>query len=259
MSSFFSHSAASYDDQFTKTPIGILQRNQVLKEVEKLIGPKTRVLELNCGTGHDALWFSQRVKQVLATDISEEMIAVAQQKAAGTANVAFQSLDLNVIHALSPQRFDFMFSNFGGLNCISPEEMADFFKNANPLLTPKGELVLVIMGQKTLWERFYFLAKGDAKNAFRRNTDHVVLANVENVKVPTWYYAPKKLTAHFSEFFTLKKIVPIGLFVPPSYLTPFFKNKKFALNFLALLDAFRPSGCANYADHFLIHLQKKAQ
>ena len=44
--------------------------------------PGSRVLEMNCGTGEDALWLVHRGVQVFATDVSPAMLQVAQSKLA---------------------------------------------------------------------------------------------------------------------------------------------------------------------------------
>ncbi|MEM8497959.1 MAG: methyltransferase domain-containing protein [Pseudomonadota bacterium] len=51
-----------------------------------------QVLELGCGTGSTALHHAPKVKHILATDISDSMIAIAEEKAsaAGITNVNFE-------------------------------------------------------------------------------------------------------------------------------------------------------------------------
>jgi ubiquinone/menaquinone biosynthesis C-methylase UbiE len=49
----------------------------------KILAPPTqKILEVNCGTGEDALWLSAQNYEVTATDISEAMIGVAKAKVA---------------------------------------------------------------------------------------------------------------------------------------------------------------------------------
>jgi len=76
------HIAAEYDSVFTQSSIGQLQRKCVWKYLDKIIPdlPGLKILELNCGTGEDALLFGQRGFNVLATDVSAEMLKVTQQK-----------------------------------------------------------------------------------------------------------------------------------------------------------------------------------
>jgi hypothetical protein len=91
----------------------------------------------------------------------------------------------------------------------------------------------------------------------RRNTADAVLADVAGVKVPTWYHSPAQIEEISKNSFVVKKLVPIGLFIPPSYLQSFFNNKNWALRLLSFLDKFRLPQFANFSDHYFIHLQKK--
>lgn len=65
------------------------------------------VLEIGCGTGSTALAHARHVRQILATDISEKMIAIAQAKAraAGIGNVAFRRAAVAEIDA-PPASYD---------------------------------------------------------------------------------------------------------------------------------------------------------
>ena len=113
----FDSYAIHYDDHFTNSLIGKAQREQVRKQLSKVIKSDVKnILEVNCGTGEDALWFSKKGMKVLATDISEGMIEVAKQK---TNEVEFQQLNCLDIGSLVPCTYDLIFSNFGGLNCAT--------------------------------------------------------------------------------------------------------------------------------------------
>jgi ubiquinone/menaquinone biosynthesis C-methylase UbiE len=258
MAAQFSHVAKDYDAQFTHTEIGKLQREQVLKELAPILKREWQVLEINCGTGEDALWLSDSTSSVLATDISAEMIAVSREKSAGKDNIDFEVLDANKIASLHPKSFDFIFSNFGGLNCLSPQQLQQFLLESAKLLKPKGAIVLVIMGKKTLWEKLYFTLKGDRKSAKRRDTKEALFVHVDGKNVPTYYYSPSDVSRLAATRFRVVQVKPIGLFVPPSYMQHFFNSRLWALRTLGLLDRLRLPGFSNYADHFLIHLEKKS-
>ena len=89
--------AATYDAHFTHSRIGTLMRRAVWQRLDSCFYPGHRVLELNCGTGEDAVYLGQRGVQVLATDLSKAMLQVTRQKVARaglTAMVQVQQLAL---------------------------------------------------------------------------------------------------------------------------------------------------------------------
>ncbi len=260
MNPVFDKAAANYDNSFTHTVIGKLQRKSVYAILSEILKQNTpeNILEINCGTGEDAIWLAHQNFKVTATDISEEMIAVAKSKT-NLENLNFMVADINKLkHPFNDEKFDLVFSNFGGLNCLSKQELQSFFKNSSRLLTENGILFLVIMPQNTLWEQFYFLAKADFKNIFRRKKT-TILANVDGEKVPTFYHNPKEAVTLAAADFEVMSIKPIGFFVPPSYLESFFKNKPQLVSLLEKLEA-KIKNCswlAKYADHYCIVFQKR--
>jgi len=144
------------------------------------------------------------------------------------------------------------------LNCLSSNELKLFFENASQILTAKGELVLVIMPKNTLWEQLYFISKRKFSEVFRRKKEFAT-ADVDGEKVITYYYNPSDIKRLASTGFTIATKFPIGFFVPPSYLEPFFSSKPRLVDFLNRLEKRITtfSFLSQYADHYIIHLQKK--
>ena len=174
METSFDNAALNYDTTFTNSQIGQLQRNLVYKQLSKQLDSVQNILEINCGTGEDAIWFVQQNFKVIATDISPKMIEVAQSKGVFS-NLKFKTADINSIATtFEKEKFDLVFSNFGGLNCLSKSEMGKFFQNVTSILSEKGKLVLVIMPKDTIWEQFYFLAKAEFSSVFRKNGSHIL-------------------------------------------------------------------------------------
>lgn len=259
MSDFDKH-AKNYDTVFTNSMIGKAQRSRVYHFLKQsvLSEKKLNILEINCGTGEDAQYFAEMEHRVLATDISSEMIKVANQKHQNK-NLKFQQLDITKITSETfTEKFDLIFSNFGGLNCLSRNEIANFFSVSESLLNPKGKMALVIMPKHCWWERFYFSIKGDFKKANRRNSNEFIYANVEGVQVPTWYYNPEELVSLASYKYKTITTKPIGIAIPPSYLEPFFTNKKSWFQILLWKEKWLSSSFwAKYSDHYMIVFQKK--
>lgn len=258
MKADFDVAAKNYDTTFTNSEIGKLQRNAVYFHLENHIQDVQNILEINCGTGEDAIWLAKQGINVVATDISSEMLDVAKSKSKYS-NIRFEIADINNIATqYKNQKFDLLFSNFGGLNCLKKIELELFFENISNIISEKGKLVLVLMPKNTLWEQLYFLLKFDFKNVFRRKKT-IAIANVDGESVVTYYYNPKEIVHLANKDFELSIAKPIGFFVPPSYLEPFFKNKSYVIKCLTFFEN-RIKNCAllsKYADHYLIILQKK--
>ncbi len=260
MKADFDNAAPTYDASFTNTVIGRMQRELVYDHLSLLIKENVpeKILEINCGTGEDAIWLAKQGCDVIATDISTRMIQVASSKSK-LANICFLQADINKINVdFKHHSFDLIFSNFGGLNCLSPAELSAFIKNATSVLRPKGKLALVIMPKNTLWEQLFYLLKIDFNNIFRRKKEYAI-ANVDGEKVKTYYYNPKDIVNLANVNFDLQRLKPIGFFIPPSYLEPSFKNKPQLVSLLKSLEKRikNVSLLAKYADHYFIVLEKR--
>jgi len=260
MNASFDNAAKNYDKTFTNSVIGIAQRKLVYHHFSKILEKKLQktILEINCGTGEDAVWLAKQYFQVTATDISKKMIEVARSKNKFN-NLSFDVLDCNKIsQKYAPNSFDLIFSNFGGLNCLTPNELQVFFENASQILTSKAELVLVIMPKNPLWEQLYFSLKGKLSESFRRKKEFIIV-NVDGREVATHYYNPIDIEQFASSKFTITAKYPIGFFIPPSYLEPFFNSKPRLFSILNYLEKKITtfSFLSKYADHYIIHLEKK--
>lgn len=254
----FDEYASRYDEHFTFSHIGKLQRRMVYKNLLPLLHPNNVMLELNCGTGHDAFALISHVKSILATDISPAMIAEchakSQKKIEG---LKFETIGIQEINK-KIENYNFVFSNFGGLNCLSKSEFKAFAENCRRFSMPGTELFFVILGRKCIWEKLYFLLKFNYSNAFRRKGQDGVSTHLNDRRFNIWYYSPKEIKRFFESQFEVRSQGPVGLFVPPSYLDTFFKNKNILLKLLGSLDNFfcKFKMLANYGDHFYIHLKK---
>jgi hypothetical protein len=119
-------------------------------------------------------------------------------------------------------------------------------------LRPGGCLIAVVMGRFCWWETLYFLLKGRFKSAFRRLGKGPLPVQLDqNTSVDTWYY-----TAHsFKTFFPgliQTHLQPVGFWLPPSYLDPFFRRFPKLLDVLNVLEKkFRNHIWASGADHFM--------
>lgn len=226
-------------------------------------------LDLNCGTGTDALWLARQGYQVLATDVSPKMVAVTRAKllAAGLSEQAQAvALDLRDLSAASLQQAGLteppalVLSNFGGLNCLSPTDLQGFGGKLPDVLAPGGHFVAVVMGRFCWQESLYFLWKGRWRTAFRRLRRGAVEARLdERTTVPTWYYSPQEFCRFFPNL-EVKMLRPVGFWLPPSYLDAAFRRWPRLLRGLnwAEQKCGRLAVLAWASDHFLVCFRRSA-
>ncbi len=191
------------------------------------------------------------------------MLNVAKEKAEkmGNQGINFVKWDLSQDFPLSiVEKFHMAFSNFGGWNCLSAEEIERLGRNLHELLAENGQLFVVIMPSFCIWESVYFLLKGDIKKAFRRQNKQGISARInDNQYVTTYYYSPRNIVKLLSPYFSVEKIRPIGFFLPPSYVDNAFKKLPFLLSFLFFAEkcvSFIPF-LAYFSDHYSMVLRRK--
>src|ERR1700722_17454846 len=119
--SAFDAIASGYDSQFTATTLGAAMRRAVWARCAVRFASGSRVLEMNCGTGEDALWLARRGVKGVATDVSPPTLQVAENKLAASprsGSARFHRLAWEALDTFDEGPFDGVLSNFGGLNCV---------------------------------------------------------------------------------------------------------------------------------------------
>src|SRR5262249_21605577 len=162
--------APVYDNLFTNSQIGRAQRQAVWSSLQEIFKPGDRILEINCGTGVDAVLLARMGIRVLALDSSAGMVSTTQRRIEREAVDKLVSTRQLAIEELAQVKslgcFDGVLSNFGGLNCVS--DLRQFGRNLASILRPGGRAVLCVMGRWCLWEMSYYLTRFRLEKAFRR-------------------------------------------------------------------------------------------
>lgn len=261
-SALFDSVAKSYDENFLKTEIGQMQRKRVWNYLDSILpGQTLNILELNCGTGEDAIWLAKKGHKVTATDISEKMLEVAKNKiimSGVSEKIEIQKTDINKLAEFEfDHPFDIVFSNFGGLNCLNQNELKQLSENLKKVLMPSGRFVSVIMPDFCFIESVYMLLKFRFSDILRRKkTQHVRL---NGSMVNTYYYNPKYFYSFFKKDFNLINKIGVGFAIPPSYLNNFFKEKNYILKLMYSIENIFGNifFASSVSDHFLIDLTLK--
>ncbi len=196
-------------------------RAAVREHMLRHLKDNSRVLELNAGTGSDAVFLAERGYCIHAVDISKGMLNKLEEKidAKGLRDkISFEKLSFTELDRVKEKDFDFIFSNFGGLNCTdSLNEVTRHFKN---ILKPGGKTTLVVMPPVCPWEIILAL-KGRFRQAFRRLHAGGVIANIEGVEFKTYYHSLKKLKKALPPDFKLIEAQGLSSVTPPPYAVNF--------------------------------------
>jgi ubiquinone/menaquinone biosynthesis C-methylase UbiE len=230
----FSLQSKIFDELYRHNSIIQYKRERVRAVVEQFAPGNGTMLELNSGTGEDAIWFAEQGYTVHATDISTGMQdklkskvnALNLQEKISTEIISFTGLE----NLKKRKEYDLIFSNFAGLNCTG--ELDKVLRSFSSLLKTKGIAVLVILPKFCLWE-FLLMFKGKFKTAFRRFfSSNGVSAHIEGTYFRCWYYNPSYVIKHLQNEFTVLTVEGLCTVVPPSYIEGFAEKYPKLFSFL---------------------------
>lgn len=231
-----------------------LMRKKIRDHVLSSLNPGDKILELNAGTGLDAVFFAQKGFEIHAIDVSDGMIKELEKKVFLNNlknKISYEKLSFSNLEQIKNKKFDFIFSNFGGLNCI--DDLRKVTKNFPSLLNKNGRVTLIVMPKICPWE-IALSFKGNFKTAFRRFKKNGTLSNIEGIKFKSYYHSPKKIIASLGKDFKLINLIGLNSLIPPPYMKNFPKYFPGLFRFLEKIEnkiSHRfPFNIA--ADHFIL-------
>ncbi|MGF7074889.1 class I SAM-dependent methyltransferase [Mucilaginibacter sp. 3215] len=231
----FSNQSVVFDELYSGDTIIAYKRKRVRDHILQYLKPGSNILELNSGTGEDALFFAQKGFKVHATDISKGMQQQLREKVVkydmqhAVSNELCSYTQLEQLNNKGP--YDLIFSNFAGLNCTG--ELEKVLSSFAGLLNPGGTVTLVALPKFCLWETL-LVFKGKFKTAFRRFfSSNGRKAHVEGVYFDCFYYNPSYITKCLKSDFEVLGIEGLCTIVPPSYIEGFAEKHPRAYKTLA--------------------------
>lgn len=124
--------AAGEHESFRGSP------SSLAKIVEPKLVRNSKLLDLGCGTGRDAVFFARKGHDVIATDISDVVIKQDQQHFSGE-NVEFVVLDMQKPLPYADSSFDVVFANLS-LHYYDHKTTTKIFCEIFRVLKPDGIL-----------------------------------------------------------------------------------------------------------------------
>jgi ubiquinone/menaquinone biosynthesis C-methylase UbiE len=222
--------APRYDDTWTDSVIGRLQRESVWRAIDGIFTPGGYILDLGCGTGIDAVHLARVGFRVHAIDISEAMLQATQKRSEREGIADRVTFELRALEGLShlkePGPFDGAISNFGAFNCV--RDLHGVASSLAQLIRPGGALTVCSMGRFCVWESLWYLLHGRPGKAFRRwsgaaparvcpegrDEPRGVVRETDGFEV--YYPTVAQFASAFRKHFRLVHFRSVGVFVPPS-------------------------------------------
>ncbi len=251
----FSKQAENYDADDRCNPILQDWRETVYDHLQLFLMPGSRILELNAGTGIDARHLAEAGHTVHATDTSPGMVKKIKekinqsgcQKTFTVQQCSFESLD-----AVGESGFDYIFSNFGGLNCC--KDLITVARQLPRLMKKRGYVTWVIMPPVCPWE-FISVLKGNSR-AFRRLNKEVI-AHLEGEYFKTYYHSASEVKKALGPAFRMVRSEGLGSISPPPSSLSFISKYPGLYKRLKKLDK-KAAGYFpfnRWADHIIITFQ----
>lgn len=257
----FSKQSAVFDELYSPDTIIQYKRQRVREHVNKFIKPASHILELNAGTGEDAVYFAGQGHTVHATDLSSGMLdklAIKINEKKLNERVSYEECSYTMLEDLSEKGpYDHIFSNFAGLNCT--DKMDKVLQSLSSLVKPGGTVTLVILPTFCLWE-FLLVFKGKFRTAFRRFAGKKgASSHIEGEYFTCWYYNPSYIIKHTRNNFELLSLEGLCTIVPPSYMMQFAEKYPRIFRSLCKLEqrcgSFRP--WRSIGDYYMISFRRK--
>ncbi|WP_245747285.1 class I SAM-dependent methyltransferase [Frateuria terrea] len=255
----FDSVAGDYDGPRGNNELIQRMRANLWDAVQREVPVGSRLLDLGCGTGLDAVEFARRGYGVLATDWSPQMVERTRNRAtlSGLAGrIATTHLGVQQLDRLSGE-FDGIYSNFGPLNCAP--DLHSVATECARLLRPGGKLLFSVIGRVCPWELAHYILRGRFRRAAVRWAREPMAVGMNRHTIWTRYYLPREFHRAFAAQFTLSSHRALGLFLPPPYLVAFYRRHPRWCERLGRLDdrlghwpLLRDMG-----DHFLIVMQRR--
>jgi ubiquinone/menaquinone biosynthesis C-methylase UbiE len=250
----FSRTAEKYDSFGEDHPNQSRMRNKVYSHIEGFIPKGSRILELNCGTGTDAVELARRGYQIHATDIAPGMLDRLKDKVRRfdlSRQITVQMCSFTDLDQVKNGPYDVIFSNFGGLNCIP--DLSPVIERIPQVLRPGGWVTWVLMPPVCLWEMAEIF-RGHPRLAFRRLARSGTRAHLEGLYFTVHYFTPERVLQWFGPDYECLRIEGLSVITPTAESKNFAKRQTRLYRTLCWFDdqLARRSPWRGWGDFFII-------
>lgn len=257
----FDSVAADYDGPRGNNDSIQDMRREMWRWLDATFAPGSRLIDLGCGTGIDAIRMAQLGHHVTATDWSPQMAQRTRDRAASgqlTDRVRVLSVGAHELHRLDGSGvYDGAYSNLGPLNCVP--DLGEVSRECARLLKPGAALVFTVIGRICPWEIAHYLPRRQWARVKVRFARGSVPVGMNKHTIWTQYYGPREFYRAFDDHFALAHYRGLCVLAPPPYLTWFRERHSRWYERLWRMDR-RVAGwpvLREVGDHFLIVMRRR--
>jgi ubiquinone/menaquinone biosynthesis C-methylase UbiE len=257
----FDSVAADYDGPRGNNVLIQDMRAEMWRWLDATFAPASRLIDIGCGTGLDAIRMARLGHRITATDWSPQMLlrthdrAAREQLQARIQTIAVGAQQLGRIDGAGS--YDGAYSNLGPLNCAP--DLTEVSRECARLLKPGGALVFTVIGRLCPWEIAHYLRRRQWGRVQLRFARGFVPVSMNKHTIWTHYYRPREFYRRFQRQFTLSHLRGLCVFAPPPYLNWVREHHPRWHDRLWRLDR-RMAGwplLRHIGDHFLIVMTKR--
>jgi SAM-dependent methyltransferase len=241
LASAFDQVAPHYDAQYGPQSNLVMSwmRGESIALLMETFPPKSRLMEIGCGTGEEALHLARAGHKVLATDISPMMVVKTAEKVrtAGLhGRITCLAIPGGHLDALKPSpAFDGAYASFGSLNC--EPDLDRLVGGLANLLRPGAAFVCSVMARWCPVEMAWHLSHGRPKQAVHRLHREWQPASLQRpdgsaVRLQVRYFSLGEMKNTFSPAFVTERVRSLPLLLPPPHLDSAYRKYRSVFDIL---------------------------
>lgn len=211
--------APTYDMDVGMNPVAARAKAVAMSTLTRLAPVGSRLLDIGCGPGQEAVVLGRRGYRVLGIDAALPMIDLARARAEGLPEgaVEFRQMRASAVGDLKSEglSFDAAFSFYAVLNL---ETKLDRVAEGVASLIPPGAPFLVGLLNPTVFFELALYPFAGRLKGYRKASQRPVRLKVSRggaTDVACFLYPPKTFARFMAPWFALERVESVHLFLPP--------------------------------------------
>jgi len=217
----FDSVAGDYDGPRGNNALIQRMRARMWHWLDSTFSAASRLIDVGCGTGLDAIRMARLGHHVTAIDWSPRMVQRTRERAEReqlcdrVRSVVIGGHELERLEGNGV--YDGAYSDLGPLNCVP--DLAAMSAQCARLIKPGGALVFTVIGRLCPWELLHYGIRGRWARAKVRFARGFTPVSMNGHTIWTHYYWPREFGRAFSGEFSVSQVRGLCILSPPPYLT----------------------------------------